>query len=325
MKKVIITGITGQDGSYLAELLLSKNYRVYGFVRRESFENASKSFKNIEHIKNDISIIPVSITDPLNIYREISRIKPDELYHLAAHSFVSYDMSDEISIMNINFNSTLYLANSLKEISPNSRFFFAGSSEMFGNPELSPQNENSKFNPRSIYGIAKVSSYYLLKNFRDKDDFFTVTGIMYNHESPRRGNQFVTKKIISTAVKIKLGKEDVLELGNLDALRDWGYAPDYVYAMWLLLQQKEPSDYIISTGILHSVREFVEIVFSYLDLDYQDYVVINKDFYRESEEVSLCGDASKIKLLGWKETKDLQEAIKEMINVEIEKNKREKV
>ena len=176
MKKAIITGITGQDGSYLAELLLSKNYKVYGFVRRESFENANKSFKNIQHIKNDISIIPVSITDPLNIYRQISMIKPDELYHLAAHSFVSYDMSDEINIMNINFNSTLYLANSLKEISPNCKFFFAGSSEMFGELDQTPQNEDCPFRPRSTYGLAKVCAHESLKFCRLRRQCISTIG-----------------------------------------------------------------------------------------------------------------------------------------------------
>jgi GDPmannose 4,6-dehydratase len=325
MKKAIITGITGQDGSYLAELLLLKGYEVYGFVRRESFENANDNFKNIKSIKDKITIIPISITDPLNLYKEISNIKPDEFYHLAAHSFVSYDMSDEINIMNLNFNSTLYIMSTIKEVNPKCKVFFAGSSEMFGSPESSPQNEGSKFNPKSMYGIAKVSSYYLLKNFRDKDSLYTSTGIMYNHESSRRGSQFVTKKIISTAVKIKHKLSDKLELGNLEAMRDWGYAPDYVYAMWLVLQQKEPSDYIISTGKLHSVRNFLETVFTYLGLDYKKYVVVNKDFYRESEKIALCGDASKIRSLGWKETKNLQEIIEEMIEVEIEKISRKKI
>jgi GDPmannose 4,6-dehydratase len=319
MKKAIITGITGQDGSYLAELLLSKGYEVFGFIRRESFENSNDSFRNIESIKAKITLIPVSITDPLNIYKEISKIIPDEFYHLAAHSFVSYDMSDEINIMNINFNSTLYIVNTLKEINKNCKLFFAGSSEMFGSPDICPQNENSKFNPKSIYGIAKVSSYYLLKNFRDKYNFFTSTGIMYNHESPRRGSQFVTKKIVSTAVKIKYGLASKLELGNLEAKRDWGYAPDYVYAMWLILQQNKPDDYVLATGRLHTVREFVKIVFEYLDLNYEDYIEINQSFFRASEKISLCGDASKIKSIGWKETKSLEEVIKDMVDVEKKK------
>jgi GDPmannose 4,6-dehydratase len=319
MKKAIITGITGQDGSYLAELLLSKGYEVFGFIRRESFENSNDSFRNIESIKAKITVIPVSITDPLNIYKEISKIIPDEFYHLAAQSFVSYDMSDEINIMNINFNSTLYIVNTLKEINKICKLFFAGSSEMFGSPDICPQNENSKFNPKSIYGIAKVSSYYLLKNFRDKENFFTSTGIMYNHESPRRGSQFVTKKIVSTAVKIKYGLASKLELGNLEAKRDWGYAPDYVYAMWLILQQNKPDDYVLATGRLHTVREFVKIVFEYLDLNYEDYIEINQSFFRASENISLCGDASKIKSIGWKETKSLEEVIKDMVDVEKKK------
>jgi len=321
MKKAIITGITGQDGSFLAELLLSKGYKVYGFVRRESYENSSDSFKNIEKIKEKITFIPVSITDPLNMYKEISKIVPDEFYHLAAQSFVSYDMSDEINIMNVNFNSTLYIVNTIKEINSECKIFFAGSSEMFGSPDALPQDESSKFNPKSIYGIAKVSSYYLLKNFREKENLFTSTGIMYNHESYRRGNQFVTKKIVSTAVKIKYGFASKLELGNLDAKRDWGYAPDYVYAMWLILQQSTPDDYVLATGRLHTVGEFVKTVFEYLDLDYEKYVEINQNFYRPSEKIPLCGDASKIKSIGWKETKSLNEVIAEMVEVEKKKYK----
>jgi len=317
MKTAIITGITGQDGSYLAEFLLSKNYKVYGFVRRESFENASESFKNIEKVLDKIELLPVSITDPLHIYKEISKIMPDEFYHLAAQSFVSYHMSDEINIMNINFNSTLYIANTLKELAPQCRIFFAGSSEMFGSPEESPQNETSKFNPKSIYGIAKVSSYYLLKNYRDKDNIYVSTGIMYNHESSRRGNQFVTKKIISTAVKIKYGKASKLELGNLEALRDWGYAPDYVYAMWLILQQDKADDYILATGKLHSVKDFVRTVFEYLELDYKKHVEINPNFYRASEKIPLSGNYKKLESIGWKHTKTFDEVIKEMIDIEI--------
>lgn len=323
MKKAIITGITGQDGSYLAELLLSKNYQVYGFVRRESFENASESFKNIESILERIELVPIAITDPLHIYKEISKIMPDEFYHLAAQSFVSYDMSDEVNIMNINFNSTLYIANTLKELVPTCRIYFAGSSEMFGSPDTSPQNEESKFNPKSIYGIAKVSSSYLLKNYRDKDNIYVSVGIMYNHESFRRGNQFVTKKIISTAVKIKYAKAHKLELGNLEALRDWGYAPDYVYAMWLILQQEKPDDYILATGKLHSVREFVRIVFEYLELDYEKYVVINPSYYRPSEKKPLCGNSKKLKSLGWKHTKSFENIIKEMIDEEVKNMKKE--
>lgn len=316
-KRAIITGITGQDGSYLAELLLSKNYEVYGFVRRERFENSMDSFQNINHIKDKVNIIPLSIIDSLNVYREIFNIKPQEFYHLAAQSFVRYDMSDEINIMNINFNSTLYIASTLKEVVPNCKLFFAGSSEMFGNPIISPQDENTPFNPRSIYGIAKVASHYLLKNFREKNKLFAVTGILFNHESYRRASQFVTKKIVSTAVNIRYKNIKKLELGNLDSKRDWGYAPDYVYAMWLMLQQEIPTDYIVSTGKMHSVKDLVKLVFSYLNLDYKKHIIINKDYFRPSENVLLCGNNDKIRSIGWKETKSFEETIIEMIEEEI--------
>lgn len=316
MKKVIITGITGQDGSYLAELLLSKGYEVYGFLRKENLDNAIYGLRNLINIKDKIKLIPVRITDPLSLYKQISKIKPDEFYHLASYSFVNYDMNDETNIMSVNFNATLYIVNALKEINPYCKMFFAGSSEMFGNPIVSPQNEDISFNPKSLYGISKIASYYLLKNSREKDDMFLTTGIMYNHESPRRGKQFVTKKIISTAVKIKLGLSKKIELGNLEAQRDWGYALDYVNAMYLILQQKKPDDYIIATGKLHSVKELVEIVFDYLKLDYKKYIIINEDFYRESEKKPLVGDIAKIKNIGWKISKAFKTVIYEMIEAE---------
>ena len=322
MKKAIITGVLGQDGSYLAEFLLTKGYEVYGFVRRESFEKSKEKFKNIETIKEKIFLIPVAITDSLGLYKEISKILPDEFYHLAAKSFVNYDMSDEVNIMDVNFNSTLHILNVVKEIIPQCRVFFAGSSEMFGKPNIFPQDENSVFNPKSIYGIAKIASYYLMKNFRIKENIFASTGIMYNHESPRRGNQFVTKKIVSTAVAIATGKENKLELGNLEAKRDWGYAPDYVYGMWLILQQKTPDDYIISTNKLNSVKDVVKIVFDYLNLDYKKYVVTNKEFFREAEDIPLCGNSQKIKSIGWKSTKNLKFILEEMIEEELKYSKR---
>lgn len=314
-KKAVITGITGQDGGYLADFLLKKGYEVYGFVRRETFEN-SKLLKNVCEFSNEINFVPVSISDPLSTFKEISKIKPDEFYHLAAHSFVSYEMSDEIYIMNINFNSTSNISTSLREVNPKCKMFFAGSSEMFGIPNETPQNENTRFNPRSIYGISKVASYYLLKNLREQEGFFAATGIMYNHESPRRRHQFVTKKIINEAVKIKLGLSSKLELGNLDALRDWGYAPDYVRAMWLMLQQEKAEDYIVATGKLHSVKEFVAIVFDHLDLDYKKYVKVNKQYYRPAEEIPLCGNSQKIRAIGWAETINFETMIKELILAE---------
>jgi len=219
--------------------------------------------------------------------------------------------------MNNNFNSTHYLLSTIREVKKDCKFYFAGSSEMFGEPIETPQNENTPFNPKSIYGISKVSSHYLLKNYREREGIFACTGIMYNHESPRRGSQFVTKKIISSAVRIKMGLQKELHLGNLDAKRDWGYAPDYVNAMWMILQQEKADDFIIATGNLHTVREFLEITFSYLELNYQDFVKVDSQFFRASEHNPLCGNPTKIKkIIGWKNTKSLENIIKEMIDNE---------
>lgn len=316
-KKAIITGITGQDGSYLAEYLLSKDYEVHGLVRRESLEDPSRLL-NIEKIMSDLHLHEGSVNDHLLIYKIFSKIMPDECYHLSASSFVNYSFNDEFQTMNNNFNSTHYLLSTIKEVKRDCKFFFAGSSEMFGEPEQTPQCEETKFNPKSIYGISKVSSYYLLKNYREKENIFACTGIMYNHESPRRGRQFVTKKIISSAVKIKKGLLSKVYLGNLDAQRDWGSAPEYVEAMWLILQSEKPDDYIISTGVLHSVREFLDITFSYLGLDYTEYVEIDPKFFRKSEKRALCGNPDKIYTkLGWKAQKSLESIIREMVDEEL--------
>ena len=321
MKRAIITGITGQDGSYLAELLLAKGYEVHGLVRRESFEDLDR-LNNIKHIKDRLQLHEGSVDDHLTIYKIFSKVLPDECYHLSASSFVNYSFNDEFQTMNNNFNSTHYLLSTIREVKKDCKFYFAGSSEMFGEPIETPQTENTPFNPKSIYGISKVSSHYLLKNYREKENIFACTGIMYNHESPRRGSQFVTKKIISSAVKIKMGLQNELYLGNLDALRDWGYSPDYVFAMWKILQSDIADDFIISTGKLHSVRDFLEITFSYLKLDYKDYVKLDSKFFRASEKNPLCGNAAKIKeMIGWKNTKNLEEIIHEMIDAELIKYK----
>ena len=316
MKKAIITGVKGQDGSYLAELLLSKGYEVHGIVKRETIENNEK-FKNIEKIRDKIIFHEGSINEYLNIYKIFTKVLPDECYHLSAPSFVNYSFSDDFQTMNNSFNSTHYLLSTIKEVKKDCKFYFAGSSEMFGEPLVSPQNENTPFNPKSIYGISKVSSHYLVKNYRERERIFASTGIMYNHESPRRGSHFVTKKIISTAVKIKKGLAEDLFLGNLDVKRDWGYAPDYVTGMWQILQQEIPDDFVLSTGRLHSVKEFLEYAFGYLGLDYKKYVKVNQKFFRASEINPLCGDSSKIKkIIGWESTKSLKDIIIEMIENE---------
>jgi GDPmannose 4,6-dehydratase len=239
---------------------------------------------------------------------------PDECYHLSASSFVNYSFNNDYNTMNYNFNSTLYLLSVILEVKKNCKFFLAGSSEMFGEPIDTLQDEDSPFNPKSIYGISKLSCHYLLRNYRVKENIFACTGIMYNHESPRRGNQFVTKKIISSAVKIKSGLQKELYLGNLDAKRDWGYAPDFVKAMWKILQMDIAEDFVISTSKLHTVRDFLDITFSYLGLNYKDYVKFDSKLFREAEKKSLCGNSCKIKKkLGWENTKNLDQIIKEMI------------
>jgi len=317
MRKAIITGITGQDGSYLAEFLLKKGYEVHGIVRRESFEDENK-LKNIIEIKDQLILHEGSLNNHLSVYKIFSKVLPDECYHLSASSFVSYSFNDEFQTINDNFNSTHYLLSTIREVKRECKFYFAGSSEMFGEPNISPQTESTPFNPKSIYGISKVSSFYLLKNYRDKENIFACTGIMYNHESSRRGRQFVTKKIISAAVKIKKGLQKEIHLGNLDVKRDWGYSPDYVEAMWKILQIDVADDFIISTGELHTVRDFLDIAFSYLGLEYAKYIKIDQRFFRSAEKIPLCGDSSKIrKKIGWKNRKDLTSVIYEMIDNEL--------
>jgi len=225
VKKALITGINGQDGSYLAEFLLKKGYGVHGTVRREAFESQALRLGNIQHILSDVKLHICAIDNQLSIYDVVAQVKPDECYHLAASSFVSYKLDDEASVLATNFNSNLYLLSSIKKVVPNCKFYFAGSSEMFGAPEVSPQNEGAKFSPRSIYGISKLAAMYLVNNYRRNENIFACNGILYNQESPRRNFQFVTRKITSTVAKIHLGQETILELGNLEAQRDWGYAP----------------------------------------------------------------------------------------------------
>lgn len=317
MRKVLITGIGGQDGSLLAERLVLDGCQVFGIIKREAFENPGQKLKNIQSIISQIELVPVSVTDPMAIYKAIRKIQPDEIYHLAAHSFVSYEFEDEITIMDSNFNSTYYLLSSIYEVNSKCKFFFAGSSEMFGEPLDSPQAETSKFNPKSIYGISKISSFYLLKNFRDRRGMFTCTGIMYNHESSRKKSEFVTKKIIEAAVKIRYGGKRELVLGNTSALRDWGYAPDFIDAIRLIMAQEKSDDYIIATGQLHSVREFADVAFSKLGLNAADYLRVDNKFYRASENMPLCGNTAKLRALGWAPTRTFDEMIQEMIDDEI--------
>lgn len=318
MKKALITGLAGQDGSYLAEMLLEKGYEVHGIVRRIAIEDSEHKLRNVSHLLDRIKLHVASLDNVLSLIKTVREVMPDECYHLAASSFVSYSFEDEISIINNNVNSTHYLLAAIKEFAPGCRFYFAGTSEMFGTVDTEPQDEHTPFNPRSVYGISKVASYHLVKNYREQYGMFTCSGILYNHESPRRGYEFVTRKIVSSAVKIKLGMQDSLVLGNLDACRDWGYAPDYVNAMWLMLQADRADDYVVASGETHSVREFVEIAFSRLGLDYQRYVTVDPKFFRPAEKVQLCGNPGKIvSQLGWTRTRKIKEIISEMVDSEM--------
>lgn len=316
-KKALITGINGQDGSYLAELLLEKGYEVHGVDQKSLVENPEK-LTNLKHIINEIKLYPCNVADHLSVYKLILNIKPQECYHLAASSFVSYSFDDDSSILSNNFNSTHYLLSSIKEIVPDCRFYFAGSSEMFGEADFSPQNESTRFNPRSVYGISKVSSHFLVKNYRSSYGIFACTGITYNHESPRRGGVFVTKKITSSIPRILKGELDKLTMGYLDAKRDWGYAKDYVEAMWLMLQQDEPDDFVIATGEVYSVREFLEESFKYAGLNWENYVEIDSKYFRPSETVPLVGDITKAEQkLGWKPKTKFNELVKMMVEADL--------
>jgi len=322
-KKALITGIAGQDGSYLADLLLAKGYEVHGIVRRIAIEDSAHKLKNIGHLHDRVKLHVASLENVLSLIKTIREVMPDECYHLAASSFVSYSFEDEMSILNNNINATHYLLAALKEFVPDCRFYYAGSSEMFGTVDHSPQDERSPFNPRAIYGVSKVAGYHLVKNYRQQYGMFACSGILYNHESPRRGYEFVTRKIISSAVRIKLGLQESLSLGNLDAHRDWGYAPDYVNAMWLMLQAESPDDYVVATGETHTVREFVATAFACLGLDYEKYVRIDPQFFRPAEQVQLCGNPAKIAAkLGWVRSLTLDEIIREMVLSEMELNRK---
>lgn len=318
MKKAIITGISGQDGSYLAELLLEEGYEVHGLVQRLELEDPDRSLWRISHLLEKLVLHPTSIESYPGLFRIFERVQPDECYHLAAASFVSYSFDEEFAIFNANVNGTHYLLSVIKECAPQCKFYFAGSSEMFGKADRSPQNEDTPFNPRSAYGITKVTGFHLTKNYRENYGLFMCNGILYNHESERRGFEYVTRKISSTAVKIKLGLASELRLGNLDAKRDWGYAPDYVRAMWLMLQQDAPQDFVIATGQPHSVKELVSAAFSELDLDWEKYVVIDPQFYRPAEEHTLTGDFGKARrVLGWEPQIGFEEIVRRMVKADM--------
>lgn len=314
IKKALITGINGQDGSYLAEFLLSKGYEVHGTIRRVAFEDPGHRLQRLMPILDKIQLHAADVESFASIYDVVEKVRPDECYHLAAQSYVSYSFDNEFATINTNINGTHYILSALKRMAPSCRFYFAASSEMFGKAKVCPQDEDTPFSPRSPYGISKVAGYYLTKNYREVHGIWACSGILFNHESPRRGYEFVTRKITSHAAKIKLGLETNIRLGNIDAQRDWGHAADYVRAMWLMLQQDEPDDYVIATGRTHSVADFLELAFSHLGLDYRAHLVVDPSFYRPAEDVVLKGAASKAKeKLNWECTIDLEQLVIEMV------------
>ncbi|MBL0175448.1 MAG: GDP-mannose 4,6-dehydratase [Ignavibacteria bacterium] len=318
MKKALITGITGQDGSYLAELLLEKGYEVHGLVRRVAIEDPEHRLGRIRHLAKQVQLHPASLESYPSLFNVIRKVQPDECYHLAAQSFVSYSFEDEFSTFNININGTHFMLSSIKQVAPECRFYFAGSSEMFGKVHEVPQNEDTQFHPRSAYGITKVAGFHLTRNYREAYGMKAASGILYNHESPRRGYEFVTRKITSTVAKITQGKATELRLGNLDAKRDWGYAKEYVEAMWLILQQEEPRDYVIATGETHSVRDFVDAAFSHVGLDYREYVKTDDIFYRPAEVDILLGDPARANSeLGWKAATRFEDLVRMMVDADL--------
>lgn len=321
-RRALITGITGQDGSYLAAHLLSRDYEVHGIVRRVALEDPDHRMWRLRHLLDHLVLHSASLDSFPSIFNTIKKVQPDELYHLAAQSFVSYSFEDEFSTLGTNINGTHYVLAAVKDCQPDCRIYFAGSSEMFGKVREVPQNEETPFHPRSPYGISKVAGFELTRNYREAYGLHASSGILYNHESPMRGFEFVTRKITRHAARIKLGLSNELRLGNLDAKRDWGHAKDYVYAMWLMLQQNNADDYVISSGKTHSVREFAELAFDHLGLDYQQYVVVDERFFRPAEVDELLGNCDKAsKILGWHSSVDFETLIGEMVDADFAREK----
>jgi len=316
MPTALITGITGQDGSYLAEFLLSKGYQVIGMVRRSS----TVTFERIQHIQDDITIIQGDLHDQSSLVDVMERYYPDEVYNLAAQSFVPTSWSQPVLTGEVTALGVTRILEAIRLVNPKTRFYQASSSEMFGKVHEVPQNEKTPFYPRSPYGVAKVYGHWITVNYRESYNLFAVSGILFNHESPRRGLEFVTRKITYGAARIKLGLANEHRLGNLEARRDWGFAGDYVQAMWQMLQRPEPEDYVVGTGVTHSVREFCEIAFSYLGLDYRDYVVQDERFYRPAEVDLLVADSRKAQQeLGWEPRVGFEELIHMMVDADMKR------
>jgi len=325
MKKALITGITGQDGSYLAEFLREKGYEVHGIVRRVAFEDPRHRLRRIRHLLPHLHLEPASLESYASIFAVVEKIKPDECYHLAAQSFVSYSFEDAFSTFEVNINGTLHVLSALQRVVPGCRFYFAGSSEMFGKVDEVPQTERTRFHPRSAYGISKMTGYEMTRNFREAYGMHASSGMLFNHESPRRGYEFVTRKITSGVARIACGSREKIRLGNLDARRDWGFAGDYVRAMWLMLQQERPDDYVVATGETHSVREFLEEAFRRVNLSWADHVETDERLYRPAEVDLLVGDASKAKkVLGWEPQVRFAGLVAMMVDADVAIERREK-
>ena len=317
-KKALITGITGQDGSYLAEHLLCLGYEVHGIVRRVALEQPEQRLSRLKRVLDKIKIHPANLDSYPSIFHVFSREQYDECYHLAAQSFVAESFADGFSTMSTNINGTHYVLAALRELQPKCKFYFAGSSEMFGKVRETPQRESTPFHPRSPYGISKCAGFQLAVNYREAYGMFCCNGILFNHESPRRGLEFVTRKITNGVARIKAGLASEVRLGNLDAKRDWGHARDYIEAMHLMLQQPAADDYVVATGQTHSVRDLCELAFSEVGLDYNKYVKIDQSVYRPAEVDLLIGDASKANsVLKWQPKVDFTGLIKEMVHADL--------
>ena len=315
-KKALITGITGQDGSYLAEFLLGKEYEVFGMKRRTS----TSTFERIGHIQDKVILVAGDMHDQNSLLNIMEEVEPDEVYNLAAQSFVPTSWKQPLLTGDVTGLGVTRILEAIRRINPEIKFYQASSSEMFGKVQEVPQREKTPFYPRSPYGISKVYGHWITVNYRESYDMFCCSGILFNHESPRRGLEFVTRKITDGAARIKLGLTTELRLGNLDAKRDWGYAGDYVKAMWLMLQQAEPDDYVIATGETHSVKEFVQLAFSYVDLNWEEYVVVDERFYRPAEVHELRGDPGKAKKkLGWEPDVSFKGLIEMMVEADLKR------
>ena len=315
-KVALITGITGQDGSYLAELLLSKGYKVHGIVRRVALEDETNRLWRIRKVLNEVYLHAGSLESYVSLFNIIRKIEPDEIYHLGAQSYVAHSFEDEFSTLNININGTHYILSAFKEIAEKKKikFYFAGSSEMFGKVKESPQKETTPFHPRSAYAVSKVTGYHLVKNYREAYNLHACNGILFNHESPRRGYEFVTRKISYGVARIKKGLQKKIKLGNIKSKRDWGHAKDYVNAMWLILQQDKPDDYVIGTGKQHSVEEFAEKAFSHVGLNYKDHIEIDQNLLRPTEVDTLLADYSKARRdLNWEPKVSFDELVVNMV------------